>query len=61
MPKKDGREVLAEIKSDSELKHIPVIIISSTDDIHDIQNCFITKPFCLTRFIEIVKSIVDFW
>ena len=68
LPKKDGREVLAEIKSDENLKRIPVVILTtskaeidilSTYNLH--ANCYITKPVQLDQFIEVVKSIEDFW
>jgi CheY-like chemotaxis protein len=68
LPKKDGREVLAEIKSDSYLKRIPVVILTvskleediiKTYDLH--ANCYITKPIDLNRFIEVVRAIEDFW
>jgi len=68
LPKKDGREVLAEIKADPDLRRIPVIVltISRTDqdivkayDLH--ANCFITKPIDLDEFINVVRSIEDFW
>lgn len=68
MPKKDGREVLEEIKQDPDLKRIPVVILTTsaaeqdilkTYDLH--ANCYITKPVDLEQFITIVKSIEDFW
>ncbi|MBN2342789.1 MAG: response regulator [Deltaproteobacteria bacterium] len=68
LPKKDGREVLAEIKEDPSLKAIPVVILTTSNDMADIlksynlhANCYITKPIDLDRFIEVVKSIEDFW
>ena len=68
LPRKDGREVLAEIKDDEVLRHIPVVILTTSDDEQDIlrsydlhANCYITKPVDLNRFIQIVKSIEDFW
>lgn len=68
LPRKDGREVLAEIKSSDTLRHIPVVILTTSDDEQDIlksynlhANCYITKPVDLNRFIQIVKSIEDFW
>ncbi|MFA7287531.1 MAG: response regulator [Melioribacteraceae bacterium] len=68
LPKKDGREVLAEIKSDESLKRIPVVVITSSKAEEDIlksynlhANCFITKPLNLNQFEVIVKSIEDFW
>ena len=68
MPKKDGREVLAEIKKDPDLKHIPVIILTTSQAEQDIlksynlhANCYITKPVDLDQFNAVVKSIKDFW
>jgi CheY-like chemotaxis protein len=68
LPKKDGREVLAEIKGDPDLKRIPVVILTMSKDEEDVltsynlhANCFITKPIDLTQFMKVVKSIEDFW
>lgn len=68
LPRKDGREVLAEIKSDDDLKRIPVVILTSSRDEEDIlksynlhANCYITKPMDLNQFMKVVKSIEDFW
>lgn len=68
LPKKDGREVLAEIKSDDRLKSIPVVILTTSSADEDIiktynlhANCYITKPVDLDRFIEVMKSIDNFW
>ncbi len=68
LPKKDGREVLEEIKSDSQLKRIPVIVLttsSNEDDIHqsyDLNaNCYITKSRNLSQLFAIVKRIEEFW
>lgn len=68
LPKKDGREVLAEIKSDPELKHIPVVIMTSSQAEEDIfrsynlhANCYVTKPIDLSQFIKVIKSIENFW
>jgi two-component system response regulator len=68
LPKKDGREVLAEIKSDEDLKRIPVVILTTSKDEEDVlktynlhANCYITKPIDLHQFIKVVKSIEDFW
>lgn len=68
LPKKDGREVLAEIKSDSKLKLIPVIVLTTSrneDDIHrsyDLNaNCFISKSRNLKQLFAIVKRIEEFW
>jgi two-component system response regulator len=68
LPRKDGREVLAEIKADDDLRRIPVVVLTTSDDEEDIlrtydlhANCYITKPVDFTRFITIVKSIENFW
>lgn len=68
MPRKNGREVLAEIKGDPELKRIPVVILTISKSEDDIiksynlyANCYIIKPVGLPQFLEVVKSIEDFW
>jgi two-component system, chemotaxis family, response regulator Rcp1 len=68
MPKKDGREVLAEIKSDAELRSIPVVILTVSKAEQDIiksydlhANCYVTKPLDFEQFIQVVKSIEEFW
>ena len=68
LPKKDGREVLEEIKSDLNLKRIPVVVLSVSKATEDITksynlhaNCYITKPVDLDQFIRVVKSIEEFW
>ncbi len=68
LPKKDGRTVLSEIKADEKLKHIPVVIMTSSEAEEDIfrayqlqASCYITKPADFDQFIKIVKSIDDFW
>ncbi len=68
MPKMDGREVLAEIKKDGSLKHIPVIVLTTSEAEQDIfksydlhANCYITKPVDLDQFNTVIKSIKDFW
>jgi CheY-like chemotaxis protein len=68
LPRMDGREVLAVIKNDKNLKRIPVVILTTSSDEADIfksynlhANCYITKPFDLDQFIQVVKSIEDFW
>lgn len=68
LPKKTGHEVLAEIKSDDNLKRIPVVILTVSKDEEDVMksynlyaNCFITKPVDLNQFLNVVKSIEDFW
>lgn len=68
MPKKDGREVLAEVKTDKNLRTIPVVVLTTSEAESDIlksydlhANCYITKPLDLDRFIEVVKTIQEFW
>ena len=68
LPKIDGREVLEEIKKHPELKRIPVIVLTTSDAQADIlkmydnhANCYITKPVDFPQFINVVKSIEDFW
>ena len=68
LPKKDGREVLAEIKEDKQFMHIPVVIFTTSKaesdlfksyDLH--ANCYISKPLNMTQFIDIVKAVELFW
>jgi CheY-like chemotaxis protein len=68
LPKKNGRVVLSEIKNDHNLKKIPVVILTtsssegdiiSTYDLH--ANCYIVKPMDMNRFIDVIKSIEDYW
>jgi two-component system response regulator len=68
LPKKDGREVLAEIKSDENLKRIPVVILTMSQNEEDIlksynlhANCYISKPIDLAQFFKVIQSIQDFW
>jgi CheY-like chemotaxis protein len=68
LPKKDGREVLKEIKESPTLKSIPVVVLTTSASEADIQrsyllhaNCYITKPVDLDGFLEVVKSIDNFW
>lgn len=68
LPRKDGREVLIEIKADPSLHHIPVIILTTSKAEEDVvksyklhANCFITKPVDLEQFTNVIKSIEDFW
>jgi len=68
LPKKDGRQVLAELKADPDLKRIPVVILTSSKAEEDIfksynlyANCYVTKPVDLEQFVKVVKSIEDFW
>lgn len=68
LPKKNGREVLIQIKSDPELSSIPVIILTTSDAENDIistyashANCYITKPVDFNQFINVIRVIEDFW
>lgn len=68
LPKKNGREVLEEVKQDTRLKTIPVVILTTSQAEEDIlrayslhANCYITKPVDFVQFIKIVRSIEDFW
>jgi chemotaxis family two-component system response regulator Rcp1 len=68
LPRKDGREVLAEVKADDSLKSIPVVILTTSRAEEDVlesynlhANCYITKPMGLDQFMHVVKSIQDFW
>ncbi len=68
LPRRDGREVLAEIKNDPDLKLIPVVVLTTSSAEADIlksyklhANCYITKPVDLEQFVSVVKSIDDFW
>lgn len=68
LPRKDGREVLAEIKNDPDLRRIPVVVLTTSQadldilrsyDLH--ANCFVSKPVDLDSFISVIKSISEFW
>ncbi|OGO50315.1 MAG: response regulator [Chloroflexi bacterium RBG_16_68_14] len=68
LPKKDGREVLAEIKADEGLKTIPVVILTTSKAEEDIirsyklhANCYVTKPVNLDQFLRVVKEVENFW
>ena len=68
LPKKDGREVLAEIKADDNLKIIPVVILTTSRAEEDVfrsynlhANCYISKPVDLEQFLEVLKYVEDFW
>jgi len=68
LPKKDGREVLAEIKGNGNLRRIPVVVLTTSGAEEDIlkaydlnANCYVTKPVKLDSFIQVVKSIETFW
>jgi chemotaxis family two-component system response regulator Rcp1 len=68
LPKKDGREVIAEVKSDEDLKRIPVVILTTSKAEEDIlksynlhANCYVTKPIDLNEFVKVVAAIEEFW
>jgi CheY-like chemotaxis protein len=68
MPRKNGYEVLAEVKQDPGLKRIPVVVMTTSNDERDIlkaydrhANCYVTKPVDMDKFIEAVRSIEEFW
>ena len=68
LPRKDGRQVLKEIKDDDSLKRIPVVVLTTSKSEEDVlraydlhANCYITKPVDFNRFMEVVKSIENFW
>lgn len=68
MPRKDGREVLAEMRADKRFTHIPVVILTTSAAEEDVMksyglhaNCYVVKPFDLDSFIDVVKAIEEFW
>jgi two-component system, chemotaxis family, response regulator Rcp1 len=68
LPKKDGRQVLAEVKADPDLRRIPVVILTTSKAEEDVlktynlhANCFITKPVDFGQFVKVVQSIEHFW
>lgn len=68
LPRKDGREVLAEIKNDPNLRHIPVVVLTSSESERDVMlsyrvhaNCYVKKPVDLQLFLEVVQGIENFW
>lgn len=68
LPKKDGREVLEEIKADPQFKRIPVVVLTTSIADQDVEgayghfaNCYIRKPVDLNNFLEVAKRIEDFW
>jgi CheY-like chemotaxis protein len=68
LPRKDGREVLAELKSDPDLRTIPVVVLTSSSADEDVMrayqlqcNCYITKPVVFKDFLQVVRSIENFW
>ena len=68
LPRKDGREVLREVKEDEKLRTIPVVVLTTSKADEDIlksyslhANCYVTKPMGLEQFLDVVRSIEDFW
>jgi two-component system, chemotaxis family, response regulator Rcp1 len=68
LPRKDGREVLTEVKAEQDLKSIPVVVLTTSTAEQDVlqsyqlqANCYISKPVDLEQFIKVVRSIEDFW
>ena len=68
LPRKDGREVLAEIKADANFRRIPVVILTTSQAEEDIlkayhlnANCYISKPVDLDQFMKVIKTIKEFW
>lgn len=68
LPKKDGKAVLAEIRADEELRTIPVVVMTASDDQHDMEecerlgvDCYINKPVDLDKFIGLVKQLKNSW
>ncbi|MBY0547911.1 MAG: response regulator [Candidatus Obscuribacterales bacterium] len=68
LPGKHGSEILRDIKADAQLKHIPIVILTTSDDEQDILNsyrdsaaCFITKPVDMQKFIAVARDIAQFW
>ena len=68
LPRKDGREVLAELKSDPDLRTIPVVVLTTSHDDRDVvqayrlqANCYIAKPVDFVQFVNVIRSIEHFW
>jgi CheY-like chemotaxis protein len=68
LPGKDGREILAEIRGDSSLRHIPVVVLTPLEDPEDMYgseeiqaNCFVTKPFDMKQFTNVLECLGEFW
>jgi two-component system response regulator len=68
MPKKDGREVLREIKADDELKTVPIVILTTSEDEEDVirsyelhANCYVRKPVDLSALVKVVQAVDSFW
>jgi len=68
LPRKDGREVLAEVKADATLRNIPIVVLTTSQAEQDVlrayslhANCYVTKPVDFRQFIEAIRGIEDFW
>lgn len=68
MPRKDGREVLAEIKQDTDLRRIPVVVLTTSRSVQDISqsydlhaNCYISKPLGFDQFLKVIETIQNYW
>lgn len=68
LPRRDGREVLAEVKSDPALRTIPVVVLTTSDDEHDVlqsyglhANCYLTKPVEFQSFMRAIRLLEEFW
>jgi CheY-like chemotaxis protein len=68
LPKKDGREVLAEVKTDESLRRIPVIVLTTSEATSDVQraydlhaNCYVKKPTGFDEYMQVIKACEDFW
>lgn len=68
LPRKDGREVLAEVKGDAQLRRIPVVVLTTSQAEEDVlraydlhANCYVTKPVKFEQFMQVVQAIDDFW
>jgi len=68
LPRKDGREVLEEIKRDESLRQIPVVILSTSTNVEDVRraydlhaNCYVPKPIDMDQLVQLGKSLEDFW
>jgi len=68
LPRKDGREVLKEIKENDNFKYIPIVVLTTSSSKEDViktygnhANCYITKPVDFDRFLKVIRSIEDFW
>ena len=68
LPRKDGREVLAEVKSDPDLRRIPVVVLTTSKAEEDVMraydlhaNCYVTKPVDFAKFMQVVRQIDEFW